>query len=96
MFEATINSGKILRDSIDIISQIIDEVTIKLTPDGLEILSADRAMVTVVDFKLSSKAFDEYNCDTEMTIGMNLINLLTLLKRSGDDKVSLKLNGNMS
>jgi proliferating cell nuclear antigen len=92
MFSGTMSSGKLFRDSIDIVSQLIDEASIKFTPEGIEILAADRAMVTVVEFKLGAGAFDEYNCDSEVSIGMNLVNLLSLLKRSGDDKLRLKLN----
>ncbi len=84
---------KILRDSIDAIAQIIDEGVLRLKPEGLEMLAADRAMVAVVDFKLSANAFENYNCDAPAAVGLNLLNFLTILKRAGSaDKLSLKLN----
>ncbi|MBL7159978.1 MAG: proliferating cell nuclear antigen (pcna) [Candidatus Aenigmarchaeota archaeon] len=95
MFEAIISDVKMLRDSIDTISQIIDEAVLKVKADGLELLAADRAMVSVVEFKLSSKAFDSYNYTEDANIGLNLLNFLSVLKRAGNnDKVTLKLDEN--
>jgi len=95
MFNATLADTRLLKDSIDTISQIIDEGLFKLSSEGIELLAADRAMVAVVDFNLSSKAFEKYSCDTEQTIGLNLINFLTILKRAGtSDKIILSLEEN--
>lgn len=92
MFSAVTSEPKLLKDSIDTISQLIDEGVFKLKKDGIELVATDRAMVAVVDFKLSSGAFDEYTCDEEKEIGLNLLNFLTILKRSGsDDKMKLVL-----
>ncbi len=93
MFSATLSDVKILRDSIDTISQIIDEGVFQLKPEGIELTAADRAMVAVVDFRISPSAFDSYMCDSSKPIALNLINFLTILRRAGpEDKISLKLN----
>lgn len=93
MFKAVTDSPKLLRDSIDTVSQIIDDGLLKLTEDGIEMLAADRAIVSVIDFKLKSTAFNEYVCEEEKEIGINLLTLLTFLKRtSPSDKLTLELN----
>lgn len=95
MFSSTLTNVKILRDSIDTISQIIDEGLFKIKRDGIELLATDRAMVAVVDFKLDAAAFDEYSCDKETEVGLNLLNFLQLLKRAGpDDKLKMTLDDN--
>jgi len=95
MFSATLADAKILKDSIDTIAQLIDEGIFKLKPEGLEMLAADRAMVAVVDFKMSASAFDSYFCDKPVSLGLNLLNFLTVLKRAGSgDRLNLKLNEN--
>lgn len=95
MFSATLSDVKLLKDSIDTIAQLIDEGILKFKPEGLEMLAADRAMVAVVDFKLSANAFDSYTCDKPASVGLNLMNFLTILKRAGGgDKLTLKLNEN--
>lgn len=91
MFKATTEDIQVLRDSIDTISQIIDEGIIRLKPEGIQLTAADRAMVAVVDFKLSKDAFKSYECDKETSIGMNMNNFLAMLKRA-DGKVTLSLD----
>lgn len=95
MFTAVAADSKLLRDSIDTISQLIDDGLFKLKKDSIELIATDRAMVAVVDFKLQPSAFEEYRCDQEKSIGINLLNFLTILKRAGpDDKLKLNLNEN--
>lgn len=82
---------KTLRDSFDTISQIIDEASVRFRKNGIELTAADRAMVAVVDFSMSKNAFETYECDTEMSIGLNLLNFLSILKRAGNnDKLTLE------
>lgn len=93
MFIAETKNIHLLRDAVDVLSQIIDEGIFKFKKEGIEFISTDRAMVAVVDFKLASSAFEKYECDKETAIGLNTANFLTVLKRaSGEDKVTLKLN----
>ena len=92
MFKVVTEDPTLLRNSIDIISQIIDDVIIKATKEGIELLASDRAIVSVVDFKLKPSAFEEYVCDEDKEIGINLMTFLTFLKRaSSSDKLTLEL-----
>lgn len=93
MFKAITKDTKLLRDSIDTLSQLIDDGLFKLKKSGIEMIAADRTMVSFVDFKLKSSAFENYECDKETSIGINLLNLLTVLKRANpDDKLTLSLD----
>lgn len=93
MFSAKTSDPKLFRDCIDTISQLIDDGILKIKKNGIELVSADRATVAVVDFKIVSEAFEEYKCDNETSIGLNMLNFLTILKRAGsDDKMTLALD----
>jgi len=95
VFNLTLNNVKILKDSIETISQIIDEGIFKIKRDGIELLATDRAMVAVVDFRIDASAFDEYKCEKETEIGLNMLNFLALLKRAGsEDKLKMNLGDN--
>ena len=92
MFKATINSPAVFINSIATIGELIDEGLFKLSRDGISFTAADRAMVAVVDFKISSDAFDKYESDQDQTIGLNVTNFLSILRRcSTGDKLSLNL-----
>lgn len=92
MFTATLSDVSLLRDSISSIGELIDEAHFKINKDGISLLASDRAMVAVVDFNISSKAFEKYETDGEQSVGLNITNLMTVLKRAGTgDKLTLKL-----
>ena len=96
MFKAIMNDSTLFVDSISTIGELIDEGIFKVDKNGLSLLAADRAMVAVVDFKLSAIAFDEFKVDKEESIAINLTNLVSVLKRvKPNDKVTLELKGNM-
>ncbi len=95
MFSATLDDISLLRDSIATISELIDEGEFKVRKDGIELLASDRAVVAVVDFRFSSSNFSEYNYESDRSIGINLSNLLQVLRRSkGNEKMRMKLSEN--
>lgn len=92
MFKATLAESHLLTDSIATIGELIDEGIFKIAKDGISLVAADRALVAVVDFKISSSAFEKYELEKEMHIGLNVTNLLSIMKRAAaDDKLSLNL-----
>jgi proliferating cell nuclear antigen len=92
MFSARLSDPRLLVNAVSTIGELIDEGVFNLNKDGISFIAADRAMVSVVDFKISSTAFDEYKIDTDQRIGLNITNLLSVLKRVGaDDKLTLTL-----
>jgi proliferating cell nuclear antigen PCNA len=92
MFKATLAEAHLLIDSISTIGELIDEGVFKISKDGISMVAADRAMVAVVDFKISSSAFEKYNLDKDQNIGLNITNFLSVLKRaSGTDRLTLNL-----
>ncbi len=77
----TLTEPRYLKDSILIISELVNEVNIKMFKDRIELVAMDPANVAMVVFKLLGSAFAEYSVDKERTIGVNLINLTQILKR---------------
>lgn len=92
MFEATLSDPVLLRDSIDAIAELITEGIFKISGEGISLIAADRAVVAVVSWHLGAKAFKSYKCDEEHKIGINIQNLLRILRRSkAGDKITLSL-----
>ena len=92
MFRATLKEVSLLVNSISTIAELIDEGIFKLSKDGISLLASDRAMVAAVDFKLSSSVFEEYEIDKEQSIGLDIPNFLSVLKRaSAKDKATFNL-----
>ena len=73
---------KYFKDSISIISELVNEARFKITPDAIELVAMDPANVAMVVFKLLSSSFTEYDVKEETEIAINLGNLKQILKRS--------------
>jgi len=69
----TLMEPKYLRDSILIISELVNEVNLKFTQDKVELVAVDPATVAMVIFKLLSSAFSEYTLEKERIIGITLL-----------------------
>ncbi|MEM5836733.1 MAG: proliferating cell nuclear antigen (pcna) [Candidatus Aenigmatarchaeota archaeon] len=92
MFRAVLKDVDLLRNCVSIIGELIDEGIFKIDKEGISLTAADRAMVAVVDFKMHASAFEEFEVDKEHSIGLDISNFLSALKRaSSEDKAIFTL-----
>ncbi len=75
------NPGLLSR-AIEIISELVTEVRIKVNEFGLSITAMDPANVSLVKFLLSRDSFSQFETDEEV-LGINLDSLKRILKRCG-------------
>ncbi len=71
-----------LSRAIEIISDLVTEVRIKVNEFGMSITAMDPANVAMVGFKLPKSAFSRFELDSEV-LGINLDDLKRILKRCG-------------
>ncbi len=76
-----LDDPKLVSDAIGIISEIVNEVRIKLNPEGLSIVAVDPANVALAIFKLPNTSFSQYETGDEVW-GVNLDDLKKILKRA--------------
>jgi proliferating cell nuclear antigen len=85
-----LDDPKLLGDAIDIISNVVVEVRIKLLEDGLSVVAVDPANVALVIFRLPKESFSQYEVGNEVW-GVNLGDLKKIMKRaSGAASVTLE------
>jgi proliferating cell nuclear antigen len=90
MFKAVLSDVDVLKNSIPIISEIIDEGLFRVDQNGISMLSPDRAMVAVIDFKILSTAFDEFKVQGEDYLGLNMSSFAAVIKRAKTgDKIEI-------
>jgi proliferating cell nuclear antigen len=91
MFKIVLSNAELLKNTIPVISEIIDEGVLNIDKDGVTLLAPDRTMVSVVDFKIFPSAFEEYNVENPTSLGLNMANLTSVLKRAkSTDKIILR------
>jgi proliferating cell nuclear antigen len=93
-----------LKDSVSIISELVNEASFKIKPNSMELVAMDPANVAMVIFKMLSSAFTEYKVEKETDIAINLTNLKQILRRAKssdslvmeieEDKLKITLQGN--
>jgi proliferating cell nuclear antigen len=76
-----LDNPKILSDAISIISEIVVEVRIKLSEEGMSIVAVDPANVAMVIFKIPKESFSQYEAGREIW-GINLEDFKKIMKRA--------------
>ncbi|MBU0898805.1 MAG: DNA polymerase sliding clamp [Nanoarchaeota archaeon] len=94
MFKVAMSDIDVLKSSIPILAEIVDEAVFKFNQNGISVLTPDRTMVAVIDYQLLSSAFDKFEIQEEQSIGLNLANLVSVIKRIGSkDRLTIEFSG---
>jgi len=78
MFAAKLKSD-VLREVVDVVSPLVEEVKIGIDKNGLSIRAVDPAHVAMVDLSLDKKAFEEFKAD-EGELGLDVNKIKDVLK----------------
>jgi len=76
-----LENPKLLSDLVSIISELVSEVRLKITKDGLAVTAIDPANVAMVHFKVPAELFSQFEIEKDEILGINLENLRSVLKR---------------
>jgi len=84
VFKAKVKAD-ILKEIINVVSPLVDEVKLTVGPDGIQLKAVDPAHVAMVELKLSKDAFEELKA-TSGELGVDIEKLKDVLKlaKSGD------------
>lgn len=78
----------------EVLKDIINDVNVYFTEEGIRILTIDTAHVTLVHMNLSAENFEEYECNENIVAGMNMANMFKLLKSvSSQDTLTIDIEG---
>lgn len=91
MFEAKIEKASILKKIIEAIKELVTDAKFECTTSGINLQAMDSAHVSLVVLNLRAEGFEEYRCDRNISMGLNLDNMSKVLKCAGnDDSVTLR------
>ena len=69
-----------VKSVFEVLKEILNDVNIYFTPEGLSIVTLDTARTSLVDLKLSADNFEEYECPEPIIAGVNIANTFKLPK----------------
>src|SRR3989338_6911491 len=91
----TLAEPKYLKESINVISELVNEARFKINKDGVELVAMDPAHVAMVLFKFLSSGFAAFEVEAEQELAINLTNLKQILRRAkGSDVVTFEVTNN--
>ncbi len=76
-----LENPRLFSDIVSIISELVNEVKIKVSKEGLSLTAVDPANVAMVHFKMPAELFSEFQLDKDEVLGVNLENLRAVLRR---------------
>lgn len=76
-----LENPKIFSDIIGIISELVTEVRLKVTREGMGLTAIDPANVAMVYFKMPADLFSQFDLTRDEVLGVNLENLKAVLRR---------------
>lgn len=89
MFKAKVKAS-VLKSVLEAASPLVDEIKLRITPEGLSIRTVDPAHVAMVDISVGAKAFQEYKA-TDLELGVDLDKLKEILALgSGEEVITLE------
>jgi proliferating cell nuclear antigen len=91
MFEARLLQGKLFKQLVEALRDLVQDANIDCSDDELSIQAMDASHVSLVAVSLRSSGFDHFRCDRSISLGINTGNLSKVLKCAGnEDVVTLK------
>ncbi len=89
MFKAKVKAS-VLKSIIEAAAPLVDEIKLRVTPEGVSVRTVDPAHVAMVDISLGAKAFQEYKA-TDLELGIDLDKLKEILALgTGDEVINLE------
>jgi len=87
-----LKNPRMFSEIISIISELVLEVRLKVSKDGLGIIAIDPANVAMVVFKMPINAFSELDVEREDVLGVSLESLKAVLRRirAGSDLIIIR------
>lgn len=69
-----------VKSVFEVLKEILNDVNVYFTPQGVSIVTLDTARTSLVDLQLAADNFEEYECTEPVIAGINISNTFKLLK----------------
>ena len=76
MFEARLVQGSLLKKVLESIKDLVTDANFDCSANGFALQAMDSSHVSLVSLLLRNDGFEHYRCDRNMTMGMNLTNMV--------------------
>ena len=85
MFYAKLKEGNLLKKLIESIKDLVTDINLDITGSGISLQAMDSSHVALVTLLLKYDGFEDFRCDKQMTLGVNITQLSKIMKCAGND-----------
>jgi len=85
LFQAEIRPARVLRNIVEALKEVVAELHLECTDTDIIVQAMDSSHVSLVSLRLAAEGFLAYRCEKSMTLGINVANLVKILKCAGND-----------
>lgn len=85
MFIATLKSGVLFKNLVEVVRHLLAEQTLHFSQDGLRLQAMDPKHCSLCTMQLPSEAFANYRCDRDISLGLDVTKLARFLKSLGNE-----------
>lgn len=82
-----LSQPNVLKNLIDVVSNLVNECHISINPTHMQIIAMDPANVAMVNMRMNSSIFSEYDVGNGGKLGINLMGLKQILRRLASNDV---------
>jgi len=89
--------GNAIRTLFEVLKEIVHDVSLRIDPTGVKLLTLDGARCALVYMRLRADAFEEFKCEGTFNLGVNMSSMFKLVKTSGShDTITMYMEDAMS
>lgn len=85
MFYAKLKEGNLLKKLIESIKDLVTDINLDISGSGISLQAMDSSHVALVTLTLNYDGFEDYRCDKQITLGINITQLSKIMKCAGND-----------
>lgn len=90
MIRARLAQSGLLKKIIESVKDIVTDANLDISSTGLSLQAMDSSHVSLVSLFLKSEGFESFQCDSPVTLGVNLVSLFKILKcAANEDSVTI-------
>jgi proliferating cell nuclear antigen len=91
MFEARFKEAALFKKILEALKDLVTEANFECSNSGISLQAMDSSHVSLVSLLLLSDGFDQFRCDRNLSLGINLASMSKIFKcASTDDMVTIK------
>lgn len=91
MLEAKLSDGSIFKKIVDALKELVNEANFDCNSSGISLQAMDTTHVALATLMLKADGFENFRCDRNIPLGINLASLTKILKSAGNnDSITFK------